>query len=227
MLATPLLLGGADDGDQFEPRVEPVAMQQDIRAVIDETRRANERHPIIILISQWALLFLAALVAYWPALHGALLWDDPGHITRLDLRSVHGLWRIWAALSYGCLTFDGAHGSEGCDTKVTGMMMVAPPPAGAANTEEATRIATHETTAWVEIFDNTQDIPSLAAQVRERMNDAAEPLQYGYLIRRHGLYTWGRDLEEARRHVEIFEFLFECVARRMMLTGELKANSIS
>ena len=38
------------------------------------------------------------------------------------------------------------------------------------------------------------------------MNDAAEPLQYGYLIRRHGLYTWGRDLEEARRHVEIFEF---------------------
>jgi methylthioribulose-1-phosphate dehydratase len=88
-------------------------------------------------------------------------------------------------------------------------------------------IATHETTAWVEIFDNTQDIPSLAAQVRERMNDAAEPLQYGYLIRRHGLYTWGRDLEEARRHVEIFEFLFECVARRMILTGELKSNSIA
>jgi methylthioribulose-1-phosphate dehydratase len=87
-------------------------------------------------------------------------------------------------------------------------------------------IATHETTAWVEIFDNTQDIPSLAGQVRERMNDAAEPLQYGYLIRRHGLYTWGRDLEEARRHVEIFEFLFECVARRLILTGELKTSVV-
>jgi methylthioribulose-1-phosphate dehydratase len=83
-------------------------------------------------------------------------------------------------------------------------------------------IATHETTAWVEIFDNTQNIPVLAEQVRERMNDAADPLQYGYLIRRHGLYTWGRDLEEARRHVEIFEFLFECVARRMVLAGELR-----
>ena len=83
-------------------------------------------------------------------------------------------------------------------------------------------IATHETTAWVEIFDNTQDIAALAEQVRERMNDAANPLEYGYLIRRHGLYTWGRDLEEARRHVEIFEFLFECIARRMMLAGELK-----
>jgi methylthioribulose-1-phosphate dehydratase len=77
-------------------------------------------------------------------------------------------------------------------------------------------ISTHESTAWVEIFDNTQDIPSLAAQVRERMNDAADPLQYGYLIRRHGLYTWGRDVDEARRHVEIFEFLFECIARRII-----------
>jgi methylthioribulose-1-phosphate dehydratase len=84
-------------------------------------------------------------------------------------------------------------------------------------------IVTHETSAWVDIFDNTQDISSLAGQVRERMNDPVDPLQYGYLIRRHGLYTWGRDLEEARRHVEIFEFLFECVARRLVVTGELKA----
>jgi methylthioribulose-1-phosphate dehydratase len=88
-------------------------------------------------------------------------------------------------------------------------------------------IATHETTAWVEIFENTQNIAALAEQVRERMNDAADPLQYGYLIRRHGLYTWGRDLDEARRHIEIFEFLFECVARRMILTGELKTNGIA
>ena len=87
-------------------------------------------------------------------------------------------------------------------------------------------IATHETSAWVDIFDNTQDIPSLAGQVRERMNDAVDPLQYGYLIRRHGLYTWGRDLEEARRHVEIFEFLFECVARRLDLTGEPKTSGV-
>jgi methylthioribulose-1-phosphate dehydratase len=88
-------------------------------------------------------------------------------------------------------------------------------------------IATHETTAWVEILENTQNIAALAEQVRDRMNDVAEPLQYGYLIRRHGLYTWGRDLEEARRHVEIFEFLFECVARRMILAGELKSNGVA
>ncbi|MEL7265147.1 MAG: class II aldolase/adducin family protein, partial [Planctomycetota bacterium] len=41
-------------------------------------------------------------------------------------------------------------------------------------------------------------------------------LQYGFLIRGHGLYTWGRDLFAARRHVEIFEFLFDCVCREQM-----------
>jgi len=87
-------------------------------------------------------------------------------------------------------------------------------------------VSSHEHPGWVEIFENTQDIPALAEQVRERMCDAADPLQHGYLIRRHGLYTWGRDLDEARRHVEIFEFLFECVVRRMILTGEMKASSV-
>jgi methylthioribulose-1-phosphate dehydratase len=75
-------------------------------------------------------------------------------------------------------------------------------------------VTTHEYSAWVEILDNTQDIPRLAAQVRRRLTDPTRPLKHGYLIRKHGLYTWGRDLAEARRHVEIFEFLFECVARR-------------
>lgn len=87
-------------------------------------------------------------------------------------------------------------------------------------------VKTHEHTSWIEIFENTQDIPVLAEQVRERMSDATDPLAHGYLIRKHGLYTWGRDLDEARRHVEILEFLFECVARRMILIGELKANGV-
>jgi methylthioribulose-1-phosphate dehydratase len=87
-------------------------------------------------------------------------------------------------------------------------------------------VSTHEYTGWIEIFENTQDIPTLAELVRDRLADAVRPLKHGYLIRRHGLYTWGRDLDEARRHVEIFEFLLECVARRMILAGELKTNGI-
>lgn len=79
-------------------------------------------------------------------------------------------------------------------------------------------IRTHEHAAWVPIFENTQDIPSLAEQVRERFASAEWPLTHGYLIHRHGLYTWGRDLAEARRHIEIYEFLFECEARRLTLS---------
>lgn len=78
---------------------------------------------------------------------------------------------------------------------------------------------THDHRQWVEIFENTQDIPALAKVVRARFADAENPLRHGYLIRRHGLYTWGRDLAEARRHVEIFEFLFEVVARRLSISA--------
>ncbi len=43
----------------------------------------------------WPLLAACTLIAYLPALQGALLWDDNMHVTRPELRSLHGLWRIW------------------------------------------------------------------------------------------------------------------------------------
>ncbi len=45
----------------------------------------------------WAgvLVLLATLVFYYPAVRGGFIWDDDAHVTRLDLRSLHGLWRIW------------------------------------------------------------------------------------------------------------------------------------
>jgi len=46
----------------------------------------------------WALMLCATLVAHLPALRGGLLWDDNMHVTRADLRSLHGLWRIWSDL---------------------------------------------------------------------------------------------------------------------------------
>ncbi len=78
-------------------------------------------------------------------------------------------------------------------------------------------IRTHETSKWVPIYENTQDIPSLAAEVGESLNDGS--LQHGFLIRNHGLYTWGKDVFSARRHIEIFEFLFEIVGRKMSMPG--------
>jgi protein O-mannosyl-transferase len=43
-----------------------------------------------------ALIFVAVLVAYIPALNGRPLWDDFGHITVPELRSLGGLWRVWS-----------------------------------------------------------------------------------------------------------------------------------
>jgi protein O-mannosyl-transferase len=40
-------------------------------------------------------MLLVVLLAYFPALRGGLLWDDDAHVTKLPLRSLHGLWRIW------------------------------------------------------------------------------------------------------------------------------------
>jgi methylthioribulose-1-phosphate dehydratase len=76
-------------------------------------------------------------------------------------------------------------------------------------------ITTHETSIFFPIFENTQDIPRLAEEVQQYLdaNDGC----CGYLIRRHGMYTWGKSIEAARRHVEILEFLFEVLGRRLTL----------
>src|SRR5581483_7254210 len=43
-----------------------------------------------------AAVFAVTLLAYWPALHGTLIWDDDMHVTRAGLRSLQGLWLIWS-----------------------------------------------------------------------------------------------------------------------------------
>src|SRR5215468_2488475 len=44
------------------------------------------------------LLICAIIVAYLPAMDGSFIWDDDAHVTRPDLRSFHGLLRIWLEL---------------------------------------------------------------------------------------------------------------------------------
>ncbi len=78
-------------------------------------------------------------------------------------------------------------------------------------------IKSHETSLWLPIFDNTQDIPKLSAQVEQMWLEHPDRPCWGYLIRRHGMYTWGRDLAEAARHIEVLEFLLECLGREIAL----------
>lgn len=67
--------------------------------------------------------------------------------------------------------------------------------------------ATHETAIDIPVLPNSQDMPILAAQVDALLD--AGPM-WGYLIDGHGLYAWGRDMAEARRHLEAFDFLLHC-----------------
>ena len=66
---------------------------------------------------------------------------------------------------------------------------------------------THETRIDVPVLPNTQDMRTLAAQVDALLD---RQCMWGYLIDGHGLYTWGRDMAEARRHLDAFEFLLGC-----------------
>jgi methylthioribulose-1-phosphate dehydratase len=79
-------------------------------------------------------------------------------------------------------------------------------------------VGTHEYREWLPILDNTQDWAAAVPQVEAML--AEQPAAHGFLIRRHGLYTWGRDLGEARRHVEILEFLFEVMGRKRGMTWQ-------
>ena len=74
-------------------------------------------------------------------------------------------------------------------------------------------ITTHEHRERVPIVENSQDYVALAHVIENviRENDNI----HGIYLRRHGLYTWGETVTEARRHVEIFEFLFEVLGRQL------------
>jgi methylthioribulose-1-phosphate dehydratase len=73
-------------------------------------------------------------------------------------------------------------------------------------------VTTHAHREWIPILENSQDISALAVRVSELLQRQRDI--HGFLLSGHGLYTWGSDIAEARRHVEIFEFLFEVVGRR-------------
>lgn len=67
---------------------------------------------------------------------------------------------------------------------------------------------THQAAMHVPVFPNTQDMAELVAHV-DAWLDSGKPL-HAYLIDGHGIYTWGRDMAETRRHLEALEFMLAC-----------------
>ncbi len=78
-------------------------------------------------------------------------------------------------------------------------------------------VRTHEHTEFLPIIENSQDMPALAETVGTTLNK--HPAAHGFLLRRHGLYSWGQTLAEAKRHVEILEFLLETMGRAFYIQG--------
>ena len=76
-------------------------------------------------------------------------------------------------------------------------------------------VTTHEHSEWLPIIDNSQDMTRLAESIARTLNEHKSA--HGFLLRRHGLYAWGETLAQAKRHVEIFEFLLETMGRKYHL----------
>jgi len=78
-------------------------------------------------------------------------------------------------------------------------------------------VKTHEHREWLPILENSQDMLELADRLADNLRQF--PQAHGFLLRRHGLYTWGKDLAQAKRHVEILEFLLETLGRTHLISA--------
>lgn len=76
-------------------------------------------------------------------------------------------------------------------------------------------VTSHAHREWLPIIENDQDMTRLADVVETALG--RNPGTHGFLLRNHGLYTWGENLAEAKRHLEILEFLMEVLGRTARL----------
>ena len=72
-------------------------------------------------------------------------------------------------------------------------------------------VQTHQHKEILPIVENSQDYVALSHVIENVVSENKKI--HGIYLRRHGLYTWGETVADAKRHVEIFEFLFEVLGR--------------
>ncbi len=70
---------------------------------------------------------------------------------------------------------------------------------------------THEVEVNLPIYENDQDIPQLAKLIEP---DLLNQPPIGYVLKGHGVYTWGTSIEHALWRLEALEFLMECELKR-------------
>jgi methylthioribulose-1-phosphate dehydratase len=67
----------------------------------------------------------------------------------------------------------------------------------------------------VPIIENTAHECDLADSMAAAI--AAHPRSHAVLVRRHGVYIWGRDWAEAKTHAECYHYLFDAAVRMAQL----------
>ncbi|MBO1073089.1 methylthioribulose 1-phosphate dehydratase [Roseomonas marmotae] len=70
-------------------------------------------------------------------------------------------------------------------------------------------LPTHEASVTLPVFDNDQDIARLQRAVEARWQ-GMDVIPPGYLLRGHGVYVWGADMEMALARLEALEFMLDC-----------------
>jgi methylthioribulose-1-phosphate dehydratase len=81
-------------------------------------------------------------------------------------------------------------------------------------------VRTHEHSEWLPIIENSQDMPALAETIGKTLSE--HKAAHGFLLRRHGLYSWGDTLAQAKRHIEILEFLLETMGQTALIRAREK-----
>ncbi|MBM5816922.1 MAG: hypothetical protein FJ083_10215 [Cyanobacteria bacterium K_Offshore_surface_m2_239] len=75
-------------------------------------------------------------------------------------------------------------------------------------------ISSHDSSIAIPVLENCQDMRLLSHSAGPHLAQAP----HGLLIAGHGLYAWGGSLFQARRHLEILEFLLEQQWRTMLFS---------
>lgn len=76
-------------------------------------------------------------------------------------------------------------------------------------------VSTHDVSVGLPIIDNDQDMPRLAAQLQPWLEQGRMPI--GYVLRGHGIYVWGSDVNTALYRLEALEFLLATEIERRKL----------
>ena len=74
-------------------------------------------------------------------------------------------------------------------------------------------INTHATNINIPVISNSQSMQELGDAIAPFLPSAPN----GFLVAGHGLYAWGKTLDESKRHLEILEFLLKVKLTQMQI----------